>query len=154
VVDVASTAYNTASTSTTSRVATTSPSGGTSRLGDDRHAGGPTSQDPITRRRQQRRAVRLVGFGVNHMEHHPDTLGREAPVSTTLQQFTSKFLGPRHSTHKHCEGDSRCGPAFMTRSGQDVIVGVTAFGESGCRRRRRQPRVDTYFSVVPSPRKS
>ena len=106
--------------------------------------------DPITNS-DMNATLRLVGFGVTSMPTQTDTSGTRRQVSTTLQQFDSKFLAFGDATHNTCEGDSG-GPAFMTRNGKELIVGVTSFGDQNCQQGGVDTRVDSYYTSFIAPR--
>jgi len=96
-------------------------------------------------------AVRLVGYGITS---GTDTNGTTAGVrrqTTTMvagyDDLLVNFMDPSHLT---CEGDSG-GPAFMTLGGQEVIVGITSFGDKGCMQFGYDTRVDKFAASFVQP---
>ncbi len=94
--------------------------------------------------------LRLVGYGVTSMNGSTDTSGTKRQVSTPLGYVDDLFLGFGDATHNTCEGDSG-GPAFMTRKGVEVIVGVTSFGDQNCAQGGADTRVDRFWTSFIAP---
>jgi secreted trypsin-like serine protease len=96
-------------------------------------------------------AVRLVGYGVTS---GTDTTGTSAGIrrqtSTTLGGFDDVLVNFDDPAHITCEGDSG-GPAFMTLKGEEVIVGITSFGDRGCMQAGFDTRVDKFADSFVQP---
>ncbi len=107
------------------------------------------NQDPITAG-DVGTSLRLVGYGITSTTAQTDTSGVKRQVSTALQYVDDLFLGFGDSTHNTCEGDSG-GPAFMTRNGKEVIVGITSFGDQNCRQGGVDTRVDMFWTDFVAP---
>ncbi len=90
--------------------------------------------------------VRLVGFGVSDAKTGSG-VGLRRDVMVKLDAFTAMVLAVGDRTHGTCSGDSG-GPALMTIDGQEVIVGVTSFGNEACDSDSFEDRVDALVSFV------
>jgi secreted trypsin-like serine protease len=96
-------------------------------------------------------SLRLVGFGITS---GTDTMGMTAGTKrttmVTLDSVDPLLIGFGNAQHDTCEGDSG-GPAFLTMNGQEVIAGVTSFGDQGCTQGGFDTRVDVYASSFVDP---
>ena len=104
----------------------------------------PVNQMPIDNT-MMNNPLRLVGYGITSTSTQQDTSGTKRQVTTTMDSYTSKFINYGDSQHNTCEGDSG-GPAFMNINGQDVIVGITSFGDQTCTSSGSDTRVDQYWT--------
>jgi secreted trypsin-like serine protease len=96
-------------------------------------------------------SVRLVGYGItSSTDTNGTTAGVKRQTTTTLAGFDDvliNFMDPQHLT---CEGDSG-GPAFMTIGGQEVIAGITSFGDKNCMQFGYDTRVDKFADSFVQP---
>jgi MYXO-CTERM domain-containing protein len=97
--------------------------------------------------------VRFVGYGLSSVtvdsNGQPDGTGAgvKRQTSTTLTEFNDKLLHFSDGAHETCNGDSG-GPAFMNIGGQDVIVGITSFGDISCSQGGFDTRIDTLTAFL------
>jgi secreted trypsin-like serine protease len=88
--------------------------------------------------------VRLVGYGVTTGTDSMGTTAGIKRVTTTqvaeVEPDLIDFGDPQHDT---CEGDSG-GPALLTMNGEEVIIGITSFGDQSCMRGGSDTRVDLF----------
>jgi MYXO-CTERM domain-containing protein len=93
--------------------------------------------------------VRFVGYGLSNVTNttDPSVVGVKRQTTTTLTEYNEKLLHFTDGTHETCNGDSG-GPAFMNINGQDVIVGVTSFGDSSCSEGGFDTRIDTITAFI------
>jgi secreted trypsin-like serine protease len=100
---------------------------------------------------QVNQSVRLVGFGITSST---DTMGQTAGIkrqtTTTLGGVTGTLLEFSDPNHLTCEGDSG-GPALMMYGGQEVIVGITSFGDQACMQMSDDTRIDLYADSFVQP---
>jgi secreted trypsin-like serine protease len=96
-------------------------------------------------------AVRLVGYGNNNGGSPPEFRGRGAgtkrQVTTRLVNVRNLLIGVGDSNRGTCQGDSG-GPAFMRIGGVERVVGVTSFGQAGCRGTSQFGRVDRQTAFL------
>jgi secreted trypsin-like serine protease len=96
-------------------------------------------------------SVQLVGYGVTS---GTDTMGTSAgtrrQTTTQLAGVDDLLINFNDPAHLTCEGDSG-GPAFMTLGGQQVIVGITSFGDRGCMQFGYDTRVDKFADSFVQP---
>jgi secreted trypsin-like serine protease len=96
-------------------------------------------------------SLRLVGYGITSgSDTTGTTAGTKRVVSTPLKSYDSNFVRFGTSTKGTCEGDSG-GPAFLTIGGQEVIVGITSYGQVGCTNGTSDTRVDTVAEPFVAP---
>jgi MYXO-CTERM domain-containing protein len=91
-------------------------------------------------------SVRFVGYGLDNAAAQSGA-GVKRQTTTTLADHTSLLLHFTDGTHETCNGDSG-GPAFMTINGQEVIVGLTSFGDVNCAAGGFDTRVDAMLSFI------
>ncbi len=92
--------------------------------------------------------VRLVGYGIDSgSDQNGTSAGTKRQTNTALTSYDSLLMKFGSSTHNTCEGDSG-GPAFMTIKGQEVIAGITSFGDPNCTQYGEDTRVDLFASFV------
>ena len=92
--------------------------------------------------------LRLVGYGVdNGADQNGQSAGTKRQVTTQLGDWDDLLLYFGDANHNTCEGDSG-GPAFLTRNGKEVIIGITSFGDQGCTQGGADTRVDRYTAFV------
>jgi secreted trypsin-like serine protease len=102
---------------------------------------------------QDGQPVRFVGYGLSSATVLPDGTqngsgaGVKRQTSTTLSGHDNLLLKFTDGTHETCNGDSG-GPAFMTIGGQEVIVGVTSFGDLSCSGGGYDTRIDVFTSFI------
>ena len=92
------------------------------------------------------KAVRFVGYGLDNATAQTGA-GVKRQTTTTLADHSDLLLHFTDGTHETCNGDSG-GPAFMTIGGQEVIVGLTSFGDVNCNQGGYDTRVDTMAAWV------
>ena len=73
--------------------------------------------------------------------------GQKRQTRTTIADVDQSFLYMQDPTHITCEGDSG-GPALAMYGGAEEIVGITSFGDQGCRTYGADTRVDTIVDFV------
>ncbi len=94
----------------------------------------------------QGQPVRLVGYGLDDSATQTGA-GIKRQTSTTLTDYDQVLVHFSDGQHETCNGDSG-GPAFMTFNGQEVIVGLTSFGDQNCNMGGYDTRVDAMVSFV------
>jgi secreted trypsin-like serine protease len=109
----------------------------------------PVNQTALTTA-DQNAMLRVVGFGITSTSAQQDTSGIKRQMSTPLSQVGTTQIEFGNATTNTCEGDSG-GPAFMTRGGQEVIVGITSYGDQFCQQGGVDTRVDAYFTSFIAP---
>lgn len=90
--------------------------------------------------------VHVVGYG-NDDGQSGTGAGTKREIFTklhSLEQGVANIGRPGQTT---CQGDSG-GPSFMSIGGQDVIVGITSYGEAGCVDYGSVTRVDLSASWI------
>jgi secreted trypsin-like serine protease len=100
-------------------------------------------------------AARFVGYGVTSGTDSMGTsAGTKRGAPTQVVSLNDLLVSFQDGQHGICEGDSG-GPAFMTINGQEVIVGITSFGATGCPLTEYQgilqgndTRVDKYLDFI------
>src|SRR5439155_6202199 len=90
--------------------------------------------------------VRFVGFGLDNATAQSGA-GVKRQTTTTLADHTALLLHFTDGLHETCNGDSG-GPAFMTIGGQEVIVGLTSYGDVNCNQGGYDTRVDALAAWV------
>lgn len=75
-------------------------------------------------------AVHVVGYG-NDDGQQGTGAGVKRHIFTDLVGLEQGVANIGHSGQTTCQGDSG-GPTFMKVGGQDVIIGITSYGEQGC----------------------
>lgn len=70
--------------------------------------------------------VRIVGFGSNQHDNSGSGVKRQAQVA--IAGINDRLIQLGDSTRQTCHGDSG-GPALQRINGQEVIVGITSFGQ-------------------------
>lgn len=90
--------------------------------------------------------VRFVGYGLDNAAAQTGA-GIKRQTTTMLTDHTALLLHFTDGTHETCNGDSG-GPAFMTIGGQEVIVGLTSFGDVNCNQGGYDTRVDTFATFI------
>lgn len=92
-------------------------------------------------------ALRFVGYGSTDgpspNSSKNDVGGTVMSVSATSFDYTQTDGGP-------CAGDSG-GPALVELDGRQVVVGVTSYGEGGCRERGVSARVSAASAFIANP---
>jgi MYXO-CTERM domain-containing protein len=73
--------------------------------------------------------------------------GVKRQTSTVLSDFSDLLVHFSDGQHETCNGDSG-GPAFMTIDGQEVIVGLTSFGDATCTQGGFDTRLDAVVSFI------
>ena len=95
--------------------------------------------------------VRFIGYGVTAISTTNDTSGIKRQVTTSLAGFDDLLLQFNDGRHITCEGDSG-GPAMMKIDGQnEVIAGITSFGDQGCMMFGADTRVDVFADTFVQP---
>ena len=94
------------------------------------------------------RPIHVVGFGAPAAFYGGTHLKRDGLA--TIAEFTPSDLTLIAAPAQTCTGDSG-GPAFLTIDGTDFLVGVTSFGDSGCREYGVDTRVDQYVGSFVGP---
>jgi len=95
--------------------------------------------------------IRLVGYGVtSSTDVNGDTAGVKRQTMSKLAGFNANLLNMRDTAHLTCEGDSG-GPALMNFDGQEVIVGITSYGDRNCASDSVDTRVDVYADSFVQP---
>jgi secreted trypsin-like serine protease len=90
--------------------------------------------------------VRFVGYGLDSTS--PQTgAGIKRTTTTTLTDHTDLLLHFGDGAHETCNGDSG-GPAFMTISGRETIVGLTSYGDVACAMGGFDTRVDAMAAWI------
>ncbi len=92
------------------------------------------------------KAVRFVGYGLDNAAAQTGA-GVKRTTTTMLSDHTAMLLHFTDGTHETCNGDSG-GPAFMSIGGQEVIVGLTSFGDVNCAQGGYDTRVDALASWI------
>lgn len=92
------------------------------------------------------KTVRFVGYGLDNATAQTGA-GIKRETTTTLTDHSALLLHFSDGTHETCNGDSG-GPAFMTVGGQEVIVGLTSYGDVACNMGGYDTRVDAVASWV------
>lgn len=98
----------------------------------------------------QGESLRIVGYGVTSgSDTTGATAGTKRQVDMPVQSVSDLFINFDDGVHGICEGDSG-GPALQTIYGVETIVGITAFGRSGCPVNQPQSdtRVDLYTTFI------
>jgi secreted trypsin-like serine protease len=90
--------------------------------------------------------VRFVGYGLDNATAQTGA-GIKRQTTTTLADHTNLLLHFTDGLHETCNGDSG-GPALMTVGGQEVIVGLTSYGDVNCNQGGYDTRVDTLATWV------
>jgi V8-like Glu-specific endopeptidase len=85
-------------------------------------------------------AVHVVGFGNNDGQSGTGA-GLKREIHTTLTSIEQGVINVGHAGQTTCQGDSG-GPSFMKINGEEVVVGITSFGEQGCVSYGSSTRVD------------
>jgi MYXO-CTERM domain-containing protein len=93
-------------------------------------------------------AVRYVGFGITAGGRHDE--GTKRQVTTTLDEVDSNLLWSFASNRNTCSGDSG-GPSFLQMGGQEVIIGITSYGDQACEQGGANTRVDVFASSFIDP---
>jgi secreted trypsin-like serine protease len=96
--------------------------------------------------------VRFVGYGVTSgTDAEGTSAGVKRHVMTKLSGYNDVFVNFNDALHITCTGDSG-GPALMKLDGQnEVIVGVTSYGDRNCSKFSVDTRVDYYVSSFVQP---
>lgn len=84
--------------------------------------------------------VRFVGYGLDNAAAQTGS-GVKRQTTTTLADHNALLLHFTDGLHETCNGDSG-GPAFMTMGGQEVIIGLTSFGDINCNQGGYDTRLD------------
>ena len=92
------------------------------------------------------RTVRFVGYGLDNATTQTGG-GIRRQTTTTLTDHTALLLHFADGTHETCNGDSG-GPAFMNLGGQEIIVGLTSYGDVACADGGYDTRVDTFADWI------
>jgi MYXO-CTERM domain-containing protein len=92
------------------------------------------------------RTVRFVGYGLDNATTQTGG-GIKRSTTTTLTDHTALLLHFSDGTHETCNGDSG-GPAFMNVGGQEVIVGLTSYGDVACAAGGYDTRVDALAAWI------
>ncbi len=92
------------------------------------------------------RGVRFVGYGLDNATTQTGG-GIKRSTTTTLTDHTALLLHFSDGTHETCNGDSG-GPAFMNIGGQEVIVGLTSYGDVACAAGGYDTRVDALAAWI------
>jgi MYXO-CTERM domain-containing protein len=90
--------------------------------------------------------VRFVGYGLDDALNQTGA-GVKRVTSTVLSDYDTVKLHFTDGTHETCNGDSG-GPAFMTLSGVETIVGVTSYGDPNCNQGGYDTRIDSVSTFV------
>jgi V8-like Glu-specific endopeptidase len=90
--------------------------------------------------------VRFVGYGLDNAAAQSGA-GVKRQTTTTLSDHTDLLLHFTDGTHETCNGDSG-GPAFMTIGAQEVIVGLTSYGDVNCDAGGYDTRVDAMLAFI------
>jgi secreted trypsin-like serine protease len=92
------------------------------------------------------KAVRFVGYGLDNADQQTGA-GVKRQTTTSLTDHSAMLLHFSDGAHETCNGDSG-GPAFMSIGGQEVIVGLTSFGDVNCQQGGWDTRVDALASWI------
>ncbi len=90
--------------------------------------------------------VHVVGFG-NDDGQTGTGAGTKREIFTKLASLEQGVANVGRPGQTTCQGDSG-GPSFMKIGGQDVIVGITSYGEQGCVNYGSVTRVDLAASWI------
>jgi MYXO-CTERM domain-containing protein len=90
--------------------------------------------------------VRFVGYGLDNAAAQSGA-GVKRTTSTMLSDFDTVLIHFADGTHETCNGDSG-GPALMTLSGVETIVGTTSFGDVNCAAGGYDTRVDAETAFI------
>jgi secreted trypsin-like serine protease len=93
--------------------------------------------------------ITLIGFGTTRGGGSSAGIGKRRLATTQLAAFSDHFVVYNDLQYNTCDGDSG-GPAIMTINGQDVIVGLTSFGDHSCLGPSYDTRVDKYTDFLDS----
>ena len=94
-------------------------------------------------------AILLVGYGYT-WDGASDTFGTKRKAPNTIGQLTAMemvFYGASGSVGNICSGDSG-GPAFATRGGEELLVGIHSWGEGECGVAEHDTRSDIHQGWV------
>jgi hypothetical protein len=89
--------------------------------------------------------VRLVGWGITGGGEADQ--GVKRAVLSRLDDYDAELVVVGNPDTNTCSGDSG-GPAFMTLDGEEVVVGVTSFGDANCAMYGASTRVDAYLDFI------
>jgi len=92
------------------------------------------------------RTVRFVGYGLDNATTQTGG-GIKRSTTTTLTDHTALMLHFSDGAHETCNGDSG-GPAFMSLGGQEIIVGLTSYGDVACAEGGYDTRVDAFADWI------
>lgn len=90
--------------------------------------------------------VRIVGYGLNDGSAQTGA-GIKRQAVTSLGAIQAALIAVGDSHRGTCNGDSG-GPAFMSSSGQETIVGTTSYGNADCSDGGYDARVDTDLTFI------
>jgi V8-like Glu-specific endopeptidase len=90
--------------------------------------------------------VRIVGYGLNDGSAQTGA-GIKRQAVTSLGAIQTNLIAVGDSRRGTCNGDSG-GPAFMSLSGQETIVGTTSYGNADCSDGGFDARVDTDLAFI------
>lgn len=94
--------------------------------------------------------VRLVGFGRVGGRPEVDGSGVKRQTTTALSATDATLMAFFDPDNNTCFGDSG-GPAFMTIDGEELVVGVTSFGDEFCEEFGVDTRVDAFAASFIEP---
>ena len=83
--------------------------------------------------------------------HQRHLAGRQAPDHHQAGQLRRVLLNFRRPTHLTCEGDSGGPGVHDHRRANEVIAGITSFGDQGCTQVGADTRVDVYADSFVQP---
>lgn len=91
-------------------------------------------------------AARLVGYG-NNDGFAGTGAGTKRQVTTRIAGVQGGLVQIGTTNAGVCQGDSG-GPAFLNRGGGEQVIGVTSFGQRGCRAASSFTRVDRQLPFI------
>jgi MYXO-CTERM domain-containing protein len=90
--------------------------------------------------------LRMVGYGDRTFQSD-SLLFLKLTARNDVSRLSSYTLDLVDSTKITCQGDSG-GPAFLTVDGEEVVAGITSYGDVGCASLAAFTRVDLYLPEI------
>jgi secreted trypsin-like serine protease len=90
--------------------------------------------------------VTFVGYGVTNAQAQSGN-GTRRTVDEVVQNMDDTFIYYGGGASGTCQGDSG-GPMFLNVNGEEILIGVTSYGDQSCVQLGANTRVDKYADFI------